>query len=398
MRIPVYQNAQKSFLIVLALFFISTIVFISPVCGQDEPVLILDIYVANNYENITTTLIEGEPYQIFVSTENETVVFGVNITLLDQTNITSIDSPFITIIAPSFEDHDSFIITATKEGYISAEQEVSVIKGELVVSADRAIIEEKKEFQITVKDQKNNPVDAASISLSADATPVLTDINGIAYVDAPEVEQSTNIHIRVTKAGYTTGSLTIRVENAEGLNINISTPKFLQILPVLLAVIVVIVAMIYVFLRQRKTSMAPQITQREKTDEDSPKLDNETQRHQQETEHASYSVHEKKNVSPSHPSSRVEEIRIPVQEKKKETTILSEEKKPEIPPENQKQEPNEYFKGHDYMRYRIDELTGKIDQNTDGKWFEGERDSKYKVNEALKKSFKKKKDDEEDDK
>jgi hypothetical protein len=46
------------------------------------------------------------------------------------------------------------------------------------------------------------------------------------------------------------------------------------------------------------------------------------------------------------------------------------------------------------MRYKIDELTGKIDQKTDGKWFEGEQDTKYKVDEALKKNLKKKKVDE----
>ena len=46
------------------------------------------------------------------------------------------------------------------------------------------------------------------------------------------------------------------------------------------------------------------------------------------------------------------------------------------------------------MRYKIDELTGKIDQQTDGKWFEGEQDTKFKVDEALKKNLKKKKIDE----
>jgi hypothetical protein len=45
------------------------------------------------------------------------------------------------------------------------------------------------------------------------------------------------------------------------------------------------------------------------------------------------------------------------------------------------------------MRYKLDELTGKIDQKTDGKWFEGEHDTKYKVDEALKKNLKKKKAD-----
>jgi hypothetical protein len=50
------------------------------------------------------------------------------------------------------------------------------------------------------------------------------------------------------------------------------------------------------------------------------------------------------------------------------------------------------------MRYKLDEITGKIDQQTDGKWFEGEKDSKYKVDETLKKGWKKKKGEDEDEK
>ena len=48
------------------------------------------------------------------------------------------------------------------------------------------------------------------------------------------------------------------------------------------------------------------------------------------------------------------------------------------------------------MRYKIDELTGKTDQKTEGKWFEGEHDIQYKVDETLRKNLKKKKIDEED--
>jgi hypothetical protein len=102
----------------------------------------------------------------------------------------------------------------------------------------------------------------------------------------------------------------------------------------------------------------------------------------------------KRNISSSNLESRVEEIRIPVQAKKKETTILTEENSEEQIPEDENKHPDEWFKGQEYMRYKIDELTGKIDQNTDGKWFEGEQDTKDKVDEALKKNLKKKKVDE----
>jgi hypothetical protein len=60
---------------------------------------------------------------------------------------------------------------------------------------------------------------------------------------------------------------------------------------------------------------------------------------------------------------------------------------------NQKVQDDEWFKGQEYIRYKLDELTGQIDKNTDGKWFEGERDIRSKVDEALKKNVKKKKDE-----
>jgi hypothetical protein len=77
--------------------------------------------------------------------------------------------------------------------------------------------------------------------------------------------------------------------------------------------------------------------------------------------------------------------------------ILNERKEAsQVQPLNQVQEDenkhsDDWFKGQDYMRYKIDELTGKIDQKTDGKWFEGEQVTKSKVDEALKKNLKKKK-------
>jgi len=48
------------------------------------------------------------------------------------------------------------------------------------------------------------------------------------------------------------------------------------------------------------------------------------------------------------------------------------------------------------MRYKLDEMTGKIDQKNEGKWFEGERNIESKVDEALKKQPRKKKDNQND--
>jgi hypothetical protein len=136
----------------------------------------------------------------------------------------------------------------------------------------------------------------------------------------------------------------------------------------------------------------PQNTQ-EKTPEE-PQQHRKEKQQRSKTETAKNPGMAKRNISSSNLESRVEEIRIPVQAKKKETTILTEENSEEQIPEDENKHPDEWFKGQEYMRYKIDELTGKIDQNTDGKWFEGEQDTKDKVDEALKKNLKKKKVDE----
>jgi hypothetical protein len=239
-------------------------------------------------------------------------------------------------------------------------------------------------------------VEGALVYITPEGAPVTTDLQGVAYTYAPETETVATAIIKVIKSGYISGSTTIRVEHVEGFILGLPEAKFLQILPVLIAILVVIFAIAYVLWRQKRTPTIPHQTIRTGTP-DKP------QTYQQgkpvlrfKNEPAIFSVKEKSGDPISSSASRVEEIRIPVQVKKKETTYLSKEKELEEVSRDQKNEHDEWFKGQDYMRYKIDELTGKIDQKTDGKWFEGERDIRYKVDETLRKSFKKKKVDEED--
>jgi len=153
---------------------------------------------------------------------------------------------------------------------------------------------------------------------------------------------------------------------------------------------------VYVLWRQKRNPTIPHQSKRARSSDEPQTYQQEKLGQRSKNEPALFPGKEKSDVSLSSSASRVEEIRIPVQTKKKETTYLSEEKELEDVSEDLKKEHDEWFKGQDYMRYKLDELTGKIDQKTDGKWFEGERDSKYKVDETLKKSAKKKKADEED--
>ena len=386
-----------SFLSLIVLLLLVNTVFNPTASAQDEPALIIEIYDSNDWnESVGTILFEGRSYDITVSTENESVILGVNITFLGTTYLTSLAEPFITVEVPRFDEYDSFVITATNEGYLTAAVEITVLKGELSIVADRGTIEEKKEFQVTVKDQDNKPVEGALVYITTDAAPIITDLQGMAYAHAPEVEMITTATIQVIKSGYLPGSTTIRVENVEGSIFDLTESKFLQILPIIIAVIVVIFAIVYVLWRQKRNPTIPHQSKRARSSDEQQTYQQEKLGQRSKNEPALFPGKEKSDVSLSSSASRVEEIRIPVQTKKKETTYLSEEKELEDVSEDLKKEHDEWFKGQDYMRYKLDELTGKIDQKTDGKWFEGERDSKYKVDETLKKSAKKKKADEED--
>ena len=386
-----------SFLSLVVLLLLVNTLFTPKVSAQDEQALIIEIYDSNDWnESAGTILFEGRNYDITVSTENESIILGVNITFLGVTYLTSLAEPFITVEAPRFDEYDSFVITATNEGYLTAAVEITVLKGELSIVADRGTIEEKKEFQITVKDQDNKPVEGALVYITTDAAPIITDFQGIAYAHAPEIEMITTATIQVIKSGYLPGSTTIRIENVEGSIFELTESKFLQILPILIAILVVIFAIAYVLWRQKRNPTIPHQSKRAGSSDAPQKYQQEKLGQRSKNEPALFPGNEKSDVSSSRSASRVEEIRIPVQAKKKETTYLSEEKEPEEVSEDQKKQQDEWFKGQDYMRYKLDELTGKIDQKTDGKWFEGERDSKYKVDETLKKSSKKKKVDEED--
>jgi hypothetical protein len=399
MRIPVYQKTLMSFLSLIILLLVVNTIVTPSVSAQDEPALIIEIYDSNDWnESAGTIVFEKRNYDITVSTENESVILGVNITLLGRTYLTSITEPFITVESPRFDESDSFIITATKEGYLPDSVEVTVLKGELSIIADRGTVEEKKEFQVTVKDQDDTPVEGALVYVTEDATPILTDLQGIAYVHAPEVETITTETIQVIKSGYLPGSTIIRVENVEGSIFDLSESRFLQILPILIAVLVVIFAIVYVFLRQKRTPKIPHQAKGDKSTDDPRMYHQEKQKQWFKNGSEAYPATEKRDLSVSTLEPRVEEIRIPTQAKKKETTYLSEEKEPEQTSDDQKKQQDEWFKGQDYMRYKLDELTGKIDQKTDGKWFEGEHGSKYKVDETLKKNVKKKKTDENDNK
>ena len=393
MRIIVYQKTVLNHFLSLLFICLMLILVSAPMIdAQDEPILLIKVYDSQDWnEQVEAILFEGKTYDIIISTANESDIYDVNITLLGEVFRTSSEDPYITIDAPDFDETDSFVITASKEGYQNATLELTVLRGELFIVTDRDTVEEKTKFQVTVTDQDDIPVEGAFVYVTEDASPISTDLNGHALVSAPAIDVFTTATIQVVKSGYLPGFTNIRLENAKGSIFGLTEPQFLQILPILIAVLVVIFSIIYVFFRQRNTQNTPPHNNSTKHHKESESQTKTKPSVNNGSVHSSGIVQKDVPVSGLEP--RVEEIRIPVQAKKKETTYLADEKEQEPAGDAQKNQQDEWFKGQDYMRYKLDELTGKIDQKTDGKWFEGEHDTKYKVDEALKKNLKKKKAD-----
>jgi hypothetical protein len=391
MRIPVYKKTLTNFLCLILLFLIGSTLVFPLAISQDESKLLIEVYDSNDWnESAGSIVFEGKSYDITVSTENDSVILGVNITVFGTTYLTNLSSPFITIQMPPFEESDTCIITATKQGYQSDVLELEIVKGELTIKTDRATVKEHSDFFVDVTDQNNNPVVGALVYVNDDISPLPTDAYGKAQIQAPETQMLETATIQALKSGYLPGSTTIRVENVEATIMNLTESRFLQILPVLLAILVVIISVIYVLLRGRKDQH--HFTEnKNRTSPENPPSNHKEKKRQTKNESIQYLDSGKKPNTSNTSEPRVEEIRIPVQSKKKETTIITDEQINEQTEEEETKHPDDWFKGQEYMRYKIDELTGKIDQKTDGKWFEGEQDTRYKVDEALKKNLKKKK-------
>ncbi len=89
-------------------------------------------------------------------------------------------------------------------------------------------------------------------------------------------------------------------------------------------------------------------------------------------------------ISNSTKGSHVEIIRIHTKEdKKKETKHISDKKEPSKTLPINKNNEHEWFNGTGYMKYKIDKLTGYVNEKPADKWFVGEDIIRSKVDKKL---------------
>jgi len=396
MRITITQATLHRCFVFLVVVIFSGSVFFPAVTALPLQPLFIEVYDSETSNALQTdTVFEGKSYDIAIGTEEE-IGFVVNVTITvscyQMPYVTSNETPFITIQAPSWNNYRTFVINASKPGYQYVQRVLTVMKGALSMRMDRSAVEEKEEFQVTIRDQDNLPVEGALVFIDPDGTAITTDAQGIAYLDAPEVAHNRNITIKTTKGGYINSSATILVESVGGALPVLENGMLMQLAPILFAAIAVIFAIFYV--RWRKRTERDLLSQRTRPGTPPTEASEESagaRGRPLTNDQASNRVSERGPTTFSSSTSKVEEIRIPLQEKRKETTVLSTDTPSETSAPHQNKDENEWFKGQEYMRYKLDEMTGSIDRKNEGKWFEGERDIQSKVDEALKKQSKRKK-------
>jgi len=391
------QRSRFTYAFLIFILLMSSITMISiTVIAQDESG---QLYIAlydleqQNYldEESGIIFLEGREYlvEIFYEGENGQPIQTYNVT---------IDVPWksffigykeiISIETPSFEEYSEFIIIASKQEYNSAEKYAIVSKGDLFISADADTIEEGGLISVNVIDQNNEPVSGVTVYIdNFEDIFDTTNENGDAFINSPNVETDTEISITAIKSGYFPGSDTIHVENVKQPIINDFISKIFEVSPIVFALIFLLFAMLFV--RFRKKTPLPIST----SNTDDLKINKEIFIDKKEKwikKNQSYKQTKQINkkigeIPTSAKGSHVEIIRIRGREdKNKETKNISENKKGlnKIIPLNKKNE-YEWFNGTDTMKYKIDKLTGDVNEKPAEKWFIGEDNIRFKVDKKV---------------
>ena len=385
LNISVSYNATYTSILILLFYILFTSVITTNVDAQEENTL--EIYLFDpsdsSYEPMESNIfLEGKEYEIVVWNGTG---YAYNATVVVPWNsyVTTVESPSIMIQAPSYEEYSQFVIIASKDGYIPAEKFVTVIKGRLEIVPDQMIVNEKEDFSVLVTDQDGNKISGSSVYIVKEpkGDSDLTNEAGVAYLSAPDVESDEeNITIIALKEGYEEGTISIHVKNVQMGNI----PA--EIIPIIIALIMVILAMLFVRFRKRASLPKPEL------DTDTITHQNKSSREKQTRKKPIFTKETSDLNLQAEKEPKIEEIRIHINSKKKKTTHLGNEEESQkvIIRKPRRSDYDEWFDGTDDIRYKIDRLTKGIDEKNIDKWFEGEDDIRAKIDEAISKKNRKK--------
>ena len=271
---------------------------------------------------------------------------------------------------------------------VSAQEQPS-----LFVTPDDYTVKANEQFSVVVTDENGIPVSGVTVGIQSIISEVEpTNAEGRTWLTAPT--DRTEITIKAQKDGYQDGTTIVKIDTPLGL-IEILIQS--QYTPFIIAVIIIMVVILFVNHRQKKQidARSKEISKEQTSKRYGPhgavvslqpsvKIENQPVNQYGSTENIDME---------SKRGAKVEEIRISRPRKEKEIIpIKTEEEEVEeaIPRKVRRRHEYDWFEGTDDVRYEIDKITGKIDEEGADKWFEGIDDIRAKVDEKLKKKDKKK--------
>ena len=298
----------------------------------------------------------------------------------------------VTIKAPNVTENKIFNIKATKEGYVTAYKNISILNinnYKLEIIHNSYIVDADKKFSVQIIDEGGYVVSDVEVYIQNSEEPSsITNEKGYATLKAPNNKE--NFIIIAQKEGYDYATQIFSV------NIQPSIWDFIiknQYFPIFIGAILLISAIIFVNFRQKISvySRSTKISDKKTLKKHNLKpfvkiISNENDEIPEKQYYSRNIIRPQQNQD-----TKIEEIRIsrPCKEKKIISIKDVEEETDKIINRRKfKKDVNEWFKGTDDIRYEIDKITGVIDENTVDKWFEGYDDIKDKINERIKKKDK----------
>jgi hypothetical protein len=386
------RTYYKFILFLFIIFFTISCLTIKNVSGAPEKIMEI-ITEEEIYEEKNFSISVLDPDLINIQEIETPYLSDVQIEFNEM--IYFIDEDFeVTIKAPEVTQNEIFTIKASKDGYITAYKNVTIIdtyNNKLEIIHDDYVVDAGKKFSVQIIDGDENLVSGVEVYIQNSEEPSsITNERGFATLKAPDDKENFIIVAKKNGYDYVTQIFSVNIPPSlwDSLIKN-------QYIPIFIGVILLISAIIFVNFRQR---LSIYNKSKEISDEKNLKKYNLNAE-------VKISTNIDKNINDNKYYSRdivrsqqaqdvkVEEIRITRPNKEKEIipikTIEDETDKIINRRKLQKNE-NDWFKGNDDIRYEIDKLTGEVDENTVDKWFEGFDDIKDKVNEKIKKKDKNK--------
>ncbi len=390
------SNSRTILITVFILFFFLMNSFILTVSAEESEIF---LYITDDEGIEISEIYEGEEFIVSLFDQDNTynnLIVNATIEFNNKEyKITIENNREVILQAPSVESDKDFTIKAKKEN-LTIESKITVNNLNLQIEPKNHVVEANRKFSVTVTDGEQS-VEGVTVYIESffGSEGYKTNDNGVAILKAPSDRDE--IRIIATYGEYAQQEITLAV-NIE--------PAFFEeygeYIPIAFAAVILVAVVIFVNFRQKKAvfARAQEITNQKKieryglNDKYESKIENNKKDVFKES-----SLNDQLRVS-SKPDSKVEEIRISRGKREKEIVPLktNEDKTKEIlnKKKNQINKNNQdWFKGTDDVKYEIDKLTGKVDEEGVDKWFEGVDNLKEKIDEKVKKDKKKRKDDEE---